>query len=250
MVGDYTADNGQPKAGSRLFCGKIRFEQTGLVLGRDAGAIVGNGEGRHLQLGVIPAADRDLPLLLHGRHGILQEVDDHPLDLVPVDHDLGKVFVGLEQECHPAVRFLVERQGLADQGIEVVWLRLDRRHAGKIGKLVDQVFQLIHRLDDHLGAFVKDRLIAAEARQVAFPQPLGRKLDRRERILDLVGDAPGHLAPGRHALGLHHLGHVVQHQHRPQDFPLLIAQHGQVKMQRQAGALDVQEDLPADGILP
>ena len=42
---------------------------------------------------------------------------------------------------------------------------------------------------------------------------LGRQLDRRERILDLVRQAPRHLAPGGVALGLQQRGDVVEHDH-------------------------------------
>ena len=42
------------------------------------------------------------------------------------------------------------------------------------------------------------------------PQPLGRELDRRQRVLHLVRDAPRHVAPGRHALRHHEVGHVVE----------------------------------------
>ena len=52
---------------------------------------------------------------------------------------------------------------------------------------------------------------------VLAPQPLGRELDRRQRVLDLVGDAPGDVAPGGVALGGDQAGDVVegQHQARP-----------------------------------
>ena len=41
-------------------------------------------------------------------------------------------------------------------------------------------------------------------------QPFGRKLDRRERVLDLVRDAARHVGPGRGALRGHELGDVVE----------------------------------------
>ena len=45
---------------------------------------------------------------------------------------------------------------------------------------------------------------------VAALQPLGRKLDRGQRILDLVGDAARHVGPGRGALGGDQVGDVVE----------------------------------------
>ena len=50
-------------------------------------------------------------------------------------------------------------------------------------------------LDDHLAVFAA--------------QPLGRQLDRRQRVLDLVGDAPRNIRPSRGALRQHQLGDVV-----------------------------------------
>jgi hypothetical protein len=45
-------------------------------------------------------------------------------------------------------------------------------------------------------------------------QALGRQLDRRERILDLVRKPPGHLPPRRHLLRPDERRHVVEHEHR------------------------------------
>ena len=41
-------------------------------------------------------------------------------------------------------------------------------------------------------------------------QALGRELDRGERVLDLVGDAPGDVAPGGHTLRHDEVGDVVE----------------------------------------
>ena len=49
---------------------------------------------------------------------------------------------------------------------------------------------------------------------VLAPQPLGRELDRRQRVLDLVGDAAGDVPPGGVALGGDQPGDVVEGQHQ------------------------------------
>ena len=41
-------------------------------------------------------------------------------------------------------------------------------------------------------------------------QPLGRKLDRGQRVLDLMGDAARHIGPGGGALGGDQIGDVVE----------------------------------------
>ena len=47
-------------------------------------------------------------------------------------------------------------------------------------------------------------------------QALGRELDRRQRVLDLVRDPARHLAPRFHPLDLGHLADVLEKQHRAQ----------------------------------
>src|SRR3546814_9660002 len=51
--------------------------------------------------------------------------------------------------------------------------------------------------DDGLGHPLEGLGVAGDLRQVFPPQPLGRKLDRRERVLDLVGDPPRDVGPSR-----------------------------------------------------
>ena len=52
---------------------------------------------------------------------------------------------------------------------------------------------------------------AVELRRELTLEPLGRKLDRRQRILDLVREAARDLGPRGVALRLRELGHVVEH---------------------------------------
>jgi hypothetical protein len=53
-------------------------------------------------------------------------------------------------------------------------------------------------------------------------QALRRKLDGRERVLDLVGDAAGHVAPGGAALRRDQARDVVEGEHQP---PFRAARH-------------------------
>ena len=52
---------------------------------------------------------------------------------------------------------------------------------------------------------------AGELRRELSLEPLGRQLDRRQRILDLVREPAGHLAPRGIALRLREIGDVVEH---------------------------------------
>ena len=87
--------------------------------------------------------------------------------------------------------------------------RREHRHAGEARELVHQVLEPVDLVDDRLGALRHQALLARGAGQ-APAQPLGGELDRRQRVLDLVGDPLRHLAPRRHPLGLQELGQVVE----------------------------------------
>ena len=45
------------------------------------------------------------------------------------------------------------------------------------------------------------------------PQPFGRELNGRQRILDLVSQTPRHFAPRGHLLRANQRRHIVEHQH-------------------------------------
>ena len=64
------------------------------------------------------------------------------------------------------------------------------------------------------------------SRGEAAAQALGGELDGGERVLDLVGDALGDLAPGGEALGLEELGEVVEGEHHAHVAAVGAAQRG------------------------
>ena len=76
-------------------------------------------------------------------------------------------------------------------------------------------------------------------------QPLGRELDRRQRVLDLVRQAPRHLAPGLAALRRDDLGDVVEH-HQPR----ALRHGGAAHQQRQRVAVAAVGGLQLERILP
>ncbi len=79
---------------------------------------------------------------------------------------------------------------------------------------------------------VSDRLLGlAHLAGQLHLQPLGRQLDRRQRVLDLVRQPPRHLAPGLGALRRHDLGDVVEHQ-QPRALPGDRGHFGAARHQR------------------
>ncbi len=93
---------------------------------------------------------------------------------------------------------------------EVVARRPRLRHAGERGELVDHALDVVDLADDRVGALVENVLALDDVAAVAALEPLGGKLDRRQRILDLVGDAPGDVGPGGGALRRDEVADVVE----------------------------------------
>ena len=83
----------------------------------------------------------------------------------------------------------------------------------KLRELVDHALDVVDLPDDRVGALVEHGRIVSDALAVLAAQPFGRELDRGQRILDLVRDAPRDVGPGRSALRRHQLGDVVERHH-------------------------------------
>ena len=73
---------------------------------------------------------------------------------------------------------------------------------------------------------------------VAAEDPFGGKLDGRQRVLDLVGDAAGDIPPGGVALGGHQAGDVVEGQHHALGALRLARTRRQSRL-RSAGHVDI-----------
>ncbi len=74
------------------------------------------------------------------------------------------------------------------------------------------------------------------SRRILALQPFGRELDRRQRVLDLVGDAAGDVLPGLLALGGDELGHVVEGEHQA---AFGVGAHADAEIERSALAHQV-----------
>ena len=83
-------------------------------------------------------------------------------------------------------------------------------HTGKIRKFVDHAADIVDLAADNGKILAELRTCRLVFRPVFAPQPVRRKLDRGERILDLVRDTAGHVRPGRLALRRQQVGHIVE----------------------------------------
>ena len=93
---------------------------------------------------------------------------------------------------------------------EVVMRRPRLGHAGEGGEFVDHPFDVVDLADDGVRALV-EYVPALENMPAVTPlQPLGRKLDRRQRVPDLVRNATRHVRPSRGPLCGHQVANVVE----------------------------------------
>jgi hypothetical protein len=77
-------------------------------------------------------------------------------------------------------------------------------------EFVDHPSYVFDLPDDGIGALLEDGVVFADHFSVFAAQPLGRKLDGRKRILDLVRNPPGYIRPCRRALGCHQFSNVIE----------------------------------------
>jgi hypothetical protein len=105
------------------------------------------------------------------------------------------------------------RKGRAprDQRVEVNGGQFGCRHARVVAEIVDHALHRLHLGDDGLRRTVEHLGVgAAQVIGKLHLQALGGELDRRQRVLDLVRQAPRHFAPGGTALGGDQPRHVVE----------------------------------------
>jgi len=84
-------------------------------------------------------------------------------------------------------------------------------HARKAGEFVDHAPDIVDLTHDGVGALLEDAgRVLADDFSIFAAQPLGRQLDRRQRILDFMRDAARDVGPGRGALCGDQFGNVVE----------------------------------------
>ncbi len=120
--------------------------------------------------------------------------------------------LGLEGDV--GARHLAVEHGGADDFANVLHFHLRLRRPREGRELVHHAGHVADLPDDRLGAAVEGFAILDDHLAVLAPDALGRELYRRERVLDLVRDAPRDVGPGRRALRGDEFGDIVEGQHR------------------------------------
>src|SRR5712691_5087904 len=158
--------------------------------------------GRYFDLRIAAAGKRVLR--------ILQQIVDHLPQTVGVAAHRGDTL--LQVRLNPGSGLLVQGEHLRDQPVQIQPAELRRGRAGVVAEAIDHVLQRSHLRDDRLGGAVES-LSLFEGKLVGELrlQALRGELDRREGILDLVGESARDLAPGGCALSRNQLRDVVEH---------------------------------------
>ena len=104
----------------------------------------------------------------------------------------------------------LQHGGLAHDGGQILRLRHGLGHAGEGGELIHHAADVADLADDGVGALVEDVLVGLDLRAVFALQALGRELDGRQRVLDLMRDAARDVGPGGVALRRDEIGDVVE----------------------------------------
>src|SRR5450759_2840806 len=248
------ANDGKAQAGPSGLGREGRLEQARDISLREAGPVVGDADHH--------AVAAELGRQLHsssGRaerfHGVARDVCQSPGQELTIGAHGETAGVGFEADRG---RCGVRPHGLRERLGELDALPRRLRQSRIVGELgCDPAERLRLRQD------VGDALLEHAAEGGIFPagdrpKVFGREPDRRERVLDLVGDDSGHLRPGaqpvraRQVLPLlrQRLGHRAEGVHQPGE--LLVA--GRIDSRHfparyRAGRLHELADRPGDCLL-
>ena len=141
--------------------------------------------------------------------GIAQQVVNNLPQLRRIAPNVGQI--RRQHRLDGDVRSFIQPEHFANQPIEVERGQFGCRHPGIVGEFIDHALHGLHLVDDHLRRPVKHFRIAT--RQLLGQlelQAFGRKLNRRQRILDLMRQPPGNFAPGGTTLRRNQTRHVIE----------------------------------------
>ena len=156
-----------------------------------------------------------------GFGGVVDQIDDHAAQQAAVGANGREIFGerSLERDAIEAAG--EDLDGFVDDGVGVGGRELGGGEAHELRELVDQGGERGDFAFDQAGALLNEAREFGIARGGDFGgiaaieearKALRGKLNRRERILDFVGDAAGDFLPGGGFLRAQHFGQVVEHE--------------------------------------
>ena len=201
LDGDALGD-GQAEARALRLGGRIGLEEARRHPGGDAGAVVGDGDG-NVRVAVRGGGDGDLRAgaVAHGVERVLDEVREHLDDLIAVGADGGQDARAALLKARAGRGRPLQLNHVAYHLVDVDLLQARRREAREAGELGHDAGDAVHLVEHGARRLVE---VVVEGRVVSraqAPERLHRRADGRQRVLDLVRHAAGHLAPGRDARG-------------------------------------------------
>src|SRR3984957_10257881 len=215
VVFQHATDDRKPKAGALLACCDVGFEQTGPAHLWQTDAVIDDVD--HDVVVVAPGDDINttLPERL-GRNGfdgfgcILNDVGQRLRNQPPVELRPQGLVLDLGFHIDLGMSDPHQEHGLP-YGVGDVFT-FDHRlwHPRETRELVDHTPDVIDLPHDRVHALLEDCLVLDDGLARLAPNTLGRKLDRRQRILDLVCDATGNISPRRRARRGNRFGVVVK----------------------------------------
>ncbi len=212
MLGDDSADDGEPQPAPPLLRGVVRHEELVPVRRRDPRSVVREHEPGEIVGRIVLCLDRDRAASAGGLDGVVDQVHEHALDLVGIDADERERRIVARVNPHVAEKAVVQRQRVVQEHMEVDRDRTRGRHPRELRELVDEPLQGVDLGDDGARAFRHQRLRGSRRRTEVASQALGRQLDGRQRVLDLVCEPPCHLPPGRYLLRSDERRHIVEYE--------------------------------------
>ena len=142
--------------------------------------------------------------------GIVNEIDEHPFDLFAVKRNPGNIIPELGFQLNPRRQVIViEVQGFFDHLVQIIRLRIRFWNSGEFRKFTDHFFQLLDLIDNGFRGLNQGFLIR-NLGSIFSADAFCRKLDRGQRILDLVGNPARYFPPGPGPFQPLHFGDVVE----------------------------------------
>src|SRR5438105_7484215 len=207
-------DDSEAKAGAFFARRHVGLEQPLPILARKPFAIVDNVDSYGAILA--PSLNPDCAVgtvfrikSVNGLGGVLDDVAKGLRHQAAVEGALERLVAEIALEGNVGAADFHQERRLAQRFAQIDDFHLWLRHAGEGRELVDHAADVLDLADDGIGALIEDLAVLGDDLAVTAPDALGRKLDRRQRILDLMRNAPRDICPGRRALRLDEIGDVV-----------------------------------------
>lgn len=131
VISDNGVNDGEPQSRPALLGRKVRFKKLPLVIIGDPVTIVADFEADDLESWVVAGQDLDLSFSPYSRKTVLDQIDQNPFHLLPVDIEDGKVLGDkLEPDILPGI--LEENQCLFDNLVQMIGRGIRCGQAGKV----------------------------------------------------------------------------------------------------------------------